>query len=88
MQKKWLGLLLAAVIAVGGGYYWYSSSQTETKENYTLGEVTKGDIAVTIDATGTIEPVNSVDLSATVSGTLQQMMVKQNEQVSRGSRLQ
>lgn len=87
MQKKWLGLLLAAVIAVGGGYYWYSSSQTETKENYTLGEVTKGDIAVTIDATGTIEPVNSVDLSATVSGTLQQMMVKQNEQVSKGQQI-
>lgn len=34
---------------------------------------------MSIDATGTIEPVNSVDLSATASGTLEKVYVKQNE---------
>lgn len=87
MQKKWIGLLLAAAIVAGGGVYWYSSSQAETKATYTLGEVTQGDISVSIDATGTIEPVNSVDLSATVSGTLQQMLVTQNEQVTKGQQI-
>lgn len=87
MNKKWLGLLLAAAVVIGGGGYWYSASQTEVKDAYTLGAVTKGDISVSIDATGTIEPVNSVDLSATVSGTLQQMLVTQNEQVTKGQQI-
>lgn len=87
MNKKWLAIAAAAVIAVSGGYYWYQSSETKTEENYTLGTVSRGEIAVSIDATGTIEPVNSVDLSATISGTLQQVLVKQNETVEKGQRI-
>ena len=60
---------------------------TETKQEYTLGKVEKGNIGLRIDATGTIEPVNSVDLSATASGTLEQVLVKQNEQVTKGQKL-
>lgn len=87
MDKKWMGLALAGLIALGGGYYYYSSTKTEVKDAYTLGTVTKGNISVTIDATGTIEPVNSVDLSATVSGTLQSVLVKQNESVTKGQQI-
>lgn len=87
MKKSWLIILLAAVLVVGGGYYWYTSSQAETKDNYTLGVVQKGDISVTIDATGTIEPVNMVELSATVSGTIQEMLVKQNDEVTKGQQI-
>ena len=39
---------------------------------------------MTVDATGTIEPDNSVDLSATASGTLEKVYVKQNEKVTKG----
>lgn len=87
MNKKWVGVLLAAAVAAGGGWYWYSAFSAAPKDAYVLGEVAKGDISVSIDATGTIEPVNSVDLSATVSGTLQQMLVKQNEQVAKGQQI-
>lgn len=87
MNKKWIFLLIAVLLIGGGGYYWYTKSHGETKESYTLGTVSRGNISVSIDATGTIEPVNSVDLSATVSGTLQQVLVKQNEQVSRGQEI-
>lgn len=87
MNKKWIGILLAAAVVIGGGYYWYAGSKTEAKDDYTLGQATKGDISVSVDATGTIEPVNSVDLSATVSGTLQQMLVKQNENVQKGQQI-
>ncbi len=87
MYKKWLILILVIILAAGGGYYWYTKSHTETKDSYTLGAVSKGNISVSIDATGTIEPVNSVDLSATVSGTLQSVLVKQNEQVTKGQQI-
>lgn len=87
MNKKWIFLLIAVLLVAGGGYYWYTKSHSETTQSYTLGTVSKGNISVSIDATGTIEPVNSVDLSATVSGTLQQVLVKQNERVTKGQEI-
>ena len=57
----------------------------DTKNNdYTLGTVQKGNLQLSVDATGTIEPVNQVDLSATASGTLEHVFVKQNEPVTKG----
>ena len=87
MRKKWMALTMAVIVAAGGGYYWHIKTQEGAKPAYTMGTVSRGTIAVTIDATGTIEPVNSVDLSATVSGTLQQVLVRQNETVSRGQQI-
>ena len=87
INLKWTGAALAALIIIGGGWYGYSHMHTETKQEYTLGKVEKGNIGLRIDATGTIEPVNSVDLSATASGTLEQVLVKQNEQVTKGQKL-
>lgn len=87
MGKKWIAVALALLIAAGGGYYWYTKSHETVKDSYTLGKVTKGDISISIDATGTIEPVNTVDLSATVSGTLQEVLVKQNEEVKKGQQI-
>lgn len=48
------------------------------------GKVSRSDIGMTVDATGTIKPVNSVKLSATASGTLEHVYVKQNETVTKG----
>ena len=87
INLKWTGAALAALIIIGGGWYGYSRMHTEIKQEYTLGKVEKGNIGLRIDATGTIEPVNSVDLSATASGTLEQVLVKQNEQVTKGQKL-
>lgn len=87
MNKKWLILILVILLIAGGGYYWYTKSHSQTKETYTLGTVSRGNISVSIDATGTIEPVNSVDLSATVSGTLQSVLVKQNQEVTKGQQI-
>lgn len=85
MKKKWIVLCIVLVVlaAAGGGWYYYSSHKVKAV-NYTLGTVGRGNIAVEIDATGTIKPVNSVDLSATVSGTLQKVLVKQNDHVTTG----
>lgn len=88
MKKKWIIILLIVIaVAVGGGYFWYQKSYAPQKDNYTVGAVSRGTIGLTIDATGTIEPVNSVDLSATASGTLEKVYVKQNEKVTKGETL-
>lgn len=88
MKKKWMVVLLIVIaVAAGGGYFWYQKSHAPQKDNYTVGAVSRGTIGLTIDATGTIEPVNSVDLSATASGTLEKVYVKQNEKVTKGETL-
>lgn len=87
MKGKWIGIAAVVLVLAGAGYGWYAHSHQEKKAEYTLGKVTRGDIAVSIDATGTIEPVNDVDLSATVSGTLKEVLVKQNEHVTKGQTL-
>lgn len=85
MKKKVLiAVVLIIVLALGGGWYWYNHSHQAKKETYTLGTVKRDTVMLTVDATGTIEPDNSVDLSATASGTLEKVYVKQNEKVTKG----
>lgn len=85
MNKKMIMVILMVFLIVGGGIYFYQGWKKQSpKDIYTLGRVSRMDIGMTIDATGTIEPVNSVKLSATASGTLEHVYVKQNEKVTKG----
>ena len=72
----WGVLFLLLILA---GVWWWTHRTTESKESYVLGQVTTGSIASSIDATGAIEPVNEVKLSANISGTLTQVFVKENQ---------
>ena len=84
-KRKGLFLFIfILIIALGGGWYWYHQSHQIKKDTYTLGTVGRDNIMLTVDATGTIQPDNSVDLSATASGTLEKVYVKQNEEVKKG----
>ena len=86
MKKKIIFFIFIALLVIAGGIGWwyYSSHRTEKNNDYTLGTVQKGNLQLSVDATGTIEPVNQVDLSATASGTLEHVFVKQNEPVTKG----
>ena len=82
--KKWAAIVLLAA-AAGGGYYWYSTSQSATgTPTYTTGKVGRGSISVLISSTGTINPVNYVDVSTNVAGTLEHVYVKENDVVTTG----
>lgn len=61
-------LVLLALIAFGG-YYWYSSS-SQVHVSFKTGELAKRDIVLNIDATGTLEPEDLVDVGARVSGEI------------------
>ena len=55
----------------------------QTQQNlYTTGKVEKGDVKTSISATGTINPVNYVDVSTNVAGKLEKVLVKENDQVT------
>ena len=75
-----------ALCVLGGGTYYYMDSQnaSHTQNLYTTGKVEKGDVKTSISATGTINPVNYVDVSTNVAGKLERVLVKENDHVTEG----
>ncbi len=64
-----IGILLVAAIG-GGGFYYSKYLRAEQAPNFRLGEVERGDLLITINATGTLEPEEVVDVGAQVNGRL------------------
>ncbi|NLE61449.1 MAG: RND transporter, partial [Planctomycetes bacterium] len=68
-MKKILLLIILAGLAVGGGtVYWSRSSAPAVV--FRTEAVSRGDLVVTIPATGTIQPEEVVDVGAQVGGLI------------------
>jgi len=65
-KKAAVVLILAA--AVGGGYYYYNSESEEF--SFKTADISARDIVSSIDATGTIEPEDLIEIAARVSGEI------------------
>jgi HlyD family secretion protein len=63
-----VGLLVVALI--GGGYYLYTRMAAPAPVALKTSPVVRGDLVTSISATGTIEPEESVDVGAQVSGPI------------------
>jgi HlyD family secretion protein len=77
---RWGALALAVIVVVylifgrgGGG-----------ATNYVTQDVTRGDLTVTVTATGNLEPVNQVDIGSELSGTIRSVAVDVNDTVKEG----
>jgi HlyD family secretion protein len=67
---KITGLILVLLGLGGGGvYYWYHRS-AGSGVTFRTAEVTVGDMIPTISATGTVEPLDSIDVGAQVAGQI------------------
>jgi HlyD family secretion protein len=69
-------LVAVGVMFFGGG----SNGQVQFK----TAEARTGDLTVTVTATGTLEPVNDVDIGTEVSGTIKTVEVDYNDRVTKG----
>lgn len=82
-HKIWL-LLLVVVLMVGKLGVDYYQAQNKPATAIRLAAVERGDIFAVVSATGTIEPVNNVDVSSKVTGLIKEVRVNENEQVTAG----
>jgi len=74
-------LLLAAL---GGGAYFWLNRDTTSAVTYETQAAEKGDIVVTVSATGTLEPIKTVEVGIEVSGTVKTVEVDYNDRVEVG----
>lgn len=77
---KWIGI--AAVVALV--LYWLLGRGTGATTTYITEEVRRGDIVVTVTATGNLQPRNQVDIGSELSGTIRQVFVDVNDEVKAG----
>ncbi|MBN2007979.1 efflux RND transporter periplasmic adaptor subunit [candidate division KSB1 bacterium] len=61
----------------------FRGKKEDDKTTYTYAEITKGDIENTVDATGTIEPVTTVEVGTQVSGIINKIYVDFNDRVKK-----
>src|SRR5689334_2982268 len=67
--KNWVVAVVVAVVVLAGGILWWHSRGGE-KLSFTTAEVKRGDAVATISASGTIEPLEVVDVGAQVAGRI------------------
>ena len=71
MQRLKMPLIAAALVAVAGGYgAWRWHARNVPEFSLTTAAVKRGDVVATIGATGTIEPLEVVDVGAQVAGRI------------------
>lgn len=83
-RGRWVLLFAAALLAGSGAWWWIASDARSSAVTYRTAEVTRGDLTVTVTATGTIEPTNLVEISSELSGTLTAVHVGFNDVVTAG----
>ena len=82
--KAAVAVLAIAAIAFGG-WKWYSSRQTEESQaKIETVEVRRMDLKSTVSATGTLRPVDSVEVSSKITARISSVLVKENDHVTAG----
>ncbi len=82
---RWL--LVASVLAalgVGGFAFFRSRAETQAAPRYQTETVSRGDLRVTVSATGKLAPVNEVEVGSELSGTIEAVFVDYNDRVKKG----
>jgi HlyD family secretion protein len=80
-------VVAAVVLVAAGAWVWLSSGSGSTAVVYTTAPATRGDLTVTVTATGTVEPTNEVEVSSELSGMIASVSVDFNDTVKKGQML-
>ncbi|MAI89949.1 efflux RND transporter periplasmic adaptor subunit [Ponticaulis sp.] len=83
----WLVILPVATIIAAGGWYAYSSMSASESTVYETANVTRGDLEISISSAGTVQPDETVEVGAQVSGLLEELLVEEGDLVEEGQLL-
>ena len=85
-RGKIIGIGALAAVLVAGGVYWYMESSAAEKAAQAVETVAvqRMNIKSTVEATGTIRPVDSVEVSSKITARINSVLVKENDTVTAG----
>ncbi len=77
-----IALLVVAVFGIAS--FFLFAKDKDTPLQFVAGEVTRGDLTIQVTATGTLAPLNQVDVGSEVSGMIEKVLVDFNDRVTQG----
>jgi HlyD family secretion protein len=80
---RWL-IVIVAVVALGGYFLFGRGGSGNTVVQYQTEKLQQGTLKVMVQATGTLEPVKQVDVGSELSGLVQEVLVDENDKVTKG----
>jgi HlyD family secretion protein len=83
MKRLLWSIPLLTIALVGGAYYWNGDAQADAPQ-LQLAAVRHGSVVVKVSATGTLQPVDTVEVGTQVSGTIASLGADFNQAVKRG----
>ena len=84
MKKLIIGIIVVALILVGFFYFRKRNANNSSQTSYELVKVERGNIEVKVLSTGTIEPYTRVEVSPSVSGRIDKVVVNEGDVVKKG----
>jgi HlyD family secretion protein len=78
-----LALASGALLIAWLVFQWFADSGQD-QPNYATAPVQRGDLRVTVSATGNLQPTNKVEVGSELSGLVTEVGVDNNDQVTRG----
>lgn len=85
--KRYGWFIAAAAALVFIAVFAFGSGSSEPNYSYRTAPVSRGDLTVSVTATGTIQPLNQVDVGAEISGLIEAVNVDFNDRVALGQSL-
>ena len=76
-KKKYFFLIIILILVSALLYFFLVIKKDSENEevSYNMGKIKKGNLQVSVMATGNLEPTNSVDIGIEVSGTIKEIYV-------------
>ena len=84
MKRKIIKIIFAIIIAVILFFILLINCKKDKRDSYAKEIITKGDIIISVDASGTLNPVILVDVGSQVSGKVAELYVDFNSKVKKG----
>jgi len=85
MNVRKLSVIIFLLALAGGGVWFYRSKMGKPKEaTYRVVTVTEGPIKGTVEATGSVAPLNRVEIKPPISGRIEKLLVDEGHTVKSG----
>ncbi|MGF1626485.1 MAG: efflux RND transporter periplasmic adaptor subunit [Alphaproteobacteria bacterium] len=86
-MKRAILLLVVVVAVAAGAFQWYGSASTAVPGGYASAVAARGSLETVVTAVGSVEPLDSVEVGAQVSGQITALHVKEGDTVEQGQLL-